>query len=102
MFLIIYIFTITEESLFYLQCDFVFHVFILTLQTDKSKSIFNKYIELGQPTATQDIFTELQKYFKDYIIGKDQIEKYCNYCATTRINNGKFNRSIYSYILYFQ
>lgn len=91
-----------QEELFYLQCNFMLSVWAQVLNTDKSKSILKKHLELKKKTAAQDVWRELQEYFKNSTTGKDQTEKYHNYCANTKINGGKWKGSSHSYILHFQ
>lgn len=71
-------------------------VFTMVFQTDKSKSILKDHVALDKPTAAQDIWPELQDYFKD------SIDQYCNYCSTTCINNRKWKGDTHSCILHFQ
>ena len=74
----------------------------MVFKPDKSKSILKEHVAIDKPTATQDIWHDLQEYLKDSTTGRDQIEQYRNYCSTTRINDGKWKGNTHSYILHFQ
>ena len=93
--------TVAQEELFHLQCDFMMGVWTKVLQTDKSKSILATHIASNKNTAAQDVWEDLQHYFKNSTVGKDQIEKYQNYCANTKINDGKWKGTTHSYVLHF-
>ena len=97
-----YVPTMANEELFHLHCDFMLSVFTMVFKTDKSKSILKEHVTLDKPTAAQDIWRDLQEYFKGSTTGRDQIEQYHNYCSTTQINDGKWKGNTHSYILHFQ
>ena len=91
-----------EEELFHLKCDFVQSVWTSVLNTDTTKTTLAKHIEANKKTAAQDVWREIQTDFKTSTTGKNQLEKYRNYCANTKINDGKWKGSIHGYILHFQ
>ena len=91
-----YITTMVDKEFYHLHCDFMLSIFTMAFQTDKSKSILKEHIALNKPTATQDIYQDLQEYFKGSTTGKDQIEQYCNYCSTTQINDSKWKGNTHS------
>ena len=97
-----YVPTMANEELFHLHCDFMLSVFTMVFKTDKSKSILKEHVTLNKPTAAQDIWRDLQEYFKGSTTSRDQIEQYRNYCSTTWINDGKWKGNTHSYILHFQ
>ena len=78
----------------------------ISLQCFSKWTKINKFcwstLPLINPTAAQDIWRELQEYFKNSTTSKDKIEQYQHCCSTTRINSRKWKENTHSYILHFQ
>ena len=88
-----------QTELFQLQQEYMYSVFIRTLQTDKGRELIRSH---ETDFNAQSIYASLLQFYTTNVVGQDNQTKLLKYITTSRLGDGNWNGPTHAYILHYQ
>jgi hypothetical protein len=90
----------TQEEIEVFQCqqEYMYSVFLLTMQTDFGKRLVRQH---ENTQDAQTIFSEYVKYYSDSIKAELESTKVYEYLANTRLGDGTWKGTYHAFILHY-